>query len=128
MTSCCLLCSRLTIGFIFPQELRRGADSASIHSLALSRNCEWLAVSSDKGTVHVFALSENVATQSEEAQATNGSSADAGTYDSDGKAASSGNTNGGGTSPAAASRHNTTSMFKIVKVGSTNTEQQSTRS
>eukprot|EP00798_Chlamydomonas_sp_ICE-L_P004834 gene4834-34587_t len=42
------------------QELRRGADPAIIYSLALSRNCEWLAVSSDKGTVHVFALSEAV--------------------------------------------------------------------
>ncbi|KAF5836362.1 WD40-repeat-containing domain protein [Dunaliella salina] len=44
------------------QELRRGADPAVVHSLAFSRGCEWLAVSSDKSTVHVFALAEGVAT------------------------------------------------------------------
>ena len=40
------------------QELRRGADPACIYSLAFSRaeTPEWLAVSSDKGTVHVFKL------------------------------------------------------------------------
>ncbi|GIL72311.1 hypothetical protein Vretimale_3989 [Volvox reticuliferus] len=43
------------------QELRRGADPAHIYSLALSRNCDWLALSSDKGTVHVFALGPAVA-------------------------------------------------------------------
>ncbi len=42
------------------QELRRGAEQAVIHSIALSRGCEWLAVSSDKGTVHIFSLSEAV--------------------------------------------------------------------
>jgi hypothetical protein len=40
--------------------LRRGADPACILSLAMSRGCEWLAACSDKGTVHVFALSEAV--------------------------------------------------------------------
>jgi hypothetical protein len=44
------------------QELRRGADPAVVHSLAFSRGCEWLAVSSDKSTVHVFALGGSVAT------------------------------------------------------------------
>ena len=44
-----------------PQELRRGADPAAIFSIALSKNCDWLAVSSGKGTVHVFALAEAVA-------------------------------------------------------------------
>ncbi|GLC67754.1 hypothetical protein PLESTF_000602000 [Pleodorina starrii] len=43
------------------QELRRGADPAHIYSLALNRTCEWLALTSDKGTVHVFALSPAVA-------------------------------------------------------------------
>lgn len=38
------------------QELRRGADRAEIHSLAFSPAGEWLSVSSDKGTVHVFAV------------------------------------------------------------------------
>lgn len=38
------------------QELRRGADPACIYSIAFSRGAQWLAVSSDKGTVHVFSL------------------------------------------------------------------------
>ncbi|KAF6142675.1 hypothetical protein GIB67_015161 [Kingdonia uniflora] len=38
------------------QEVRRGADRAEIYSLAFSPTAEWLAVSSDKGTVHVFSL------------------------------------------------------------------------
>ncbi|XP_019158626.1 PREDICTED: autophagy-related protein 18a-like [Ipomoea nil] len=38
------------------QELRRGADRAEIYSLAFSSTAQWLAVSSDKGTVHVFNL------------------------------------------------------------------------
>ncbi|CAL0316567.1 unnamed protein product [Lupinus luteus] len=38
------------------QEVRRGADRAEIYSLAFSHTAQWLAVSSDKGTVHVFNL------------------------------------------------------------------------
>lgn len=38
------------------QEVRRGADRAEIYSLAFSSSAQWLAVSSDKGTVHVFNL------------------------------------------------------------------------
>ncbi|KAI4301774.1 hypothetical protein L6164_035021 [Bauhinia variegata] len=38
------------------QEVRRGADRAEIYSLAFSATAQWLAVSSDKGTVHVFGL------------------------------------------------------------------------
>ncbi|KAG9459232.1 hypothetical protein H6P81_003740 [Aristolochia fimbriata] len=38
------------------QEVRRGADKADIYSIALSPNVQWLAVSSDKGTVHIFSL------------------------------------------------------------------------
>lgn len=38
------------------QEVRRGADRAEIYSLAFSSKAQWLAVSSDKGTVHVFSL------------------------------------------------------------------------
>ncbi|GFQ05704.1 autophagy-related protein 18a [Phtheirospermum japonicum] len=41
------------------QEVRRGADRAEIHSLAFSDTAQWLAVSSDKGTVHVFNLKVN---------------------------------------------------------------------
>uniref|UniRef100_A0A6N2LE91 Autophagy-related protein 18a n=1 Tax=Salix viminalis TaxID=40686 RepID=A0A6N2LE91_SALVM len=38
------------------QEVRRGADRAGIHSLAFSSNAQFLAVSSDKGTVHIFSV------------------------------------------------------------------------
>ncbi|GFZ15132.1 autophagy 18 D-like protein [Actinidia rufa] len=38
------------------QEVRRGVDKADIYSIALSPNVQWLAVSSDKGTVHIFSL------------------------------------------------------------------------
>lgn len=41
------------------QELRRGTDQALIYSIALSKCCQWLAVSSDKGTIHVFALNKD---------------------------------------------------------------------
>ncbi|RCV15984.1 hypothetical protein SETIT_3G100300v2 [Setaria italica] len=38
------------------QEVRRGRDQADIYSIALSPNVQWLAVCSDKGTLHVFSL------------------------------------------------------------------------
>lgn len=38
------------------QEVRRGVERAEIYSIALSPSVQWLAVSSDKGTVHVFNL------------------------------------------------------------------------
>lgn len=38
------------------QELRRGADRAEIHSLTFSPSGEFLCVSSDKGTIHIFAV------------------------------------------------------------------------
>ncbi|KAF7818224.1 autophagy-related protein 18a-like [Senna tora] len=41
------------------QEVRRGANVAEIYSLAFSSTAQWLAVSSDKGTVHVFTLKAN---------------------------------------------------------------------
>lgn len=31
-------------------------DKAEIYSIALSPNVQWLAVSSDKGTIHIFSL------------------------------------------------------------------------
>ncbi|KAF8753616.1 hypothetical protein HU200_011585 [Digitaria exilis] len=34
--------------------LRRGADRAKINSMAFSPDSKWLAVSSDKGTIHIF--------------------------------------------------------------------------
>jgi len=38
------------------QELRRGADPADICSIGFSPSPAWLAVASDKGTVHIFSL------------------------------------------------------------------------
>lgn len=40
------------------QELRRGADHAEIYSICFSKTVEWLAISSDKGTIHIFALKD----------------------------------------------------------------------
>jgi WD40 repeat protein len=37
-------------------KVRRGVDRAEINSIALSPNVQWLAASSDKGTVHIFNL------------------------------------------------------------------------
>lgn len=37
-------------------QVRRGAERAEIYSLAFSSGAQWLAVSSDKGTVHVFSI------------------------------------------------------------------------
>lgn len=56
------------------QEVRRGLDKAEICSIALSPNVQWLAVSSDKGTVHIFNLRVRVAGE----DARNGQSAIAG--------------------------------------------------
>ncbi|XP_047319908.1 autophagy-related protein 18c-like isoform X2 [Impatiens glandulifera] len=42
------------------QEVRRGVDQADIYCIALSPNVQWLAVSSDKGTVHIFSLKVRV--------------------------------------------------------------------
>ncbi|KAK1558087.1 hypothetical protein QYE76_018187 [Lolium multiflorum] len=46
------------------QEVRRGLDKAEIYSIALSPNVQWLAVSSDKGTVHIFSLKVRVSEDS----------------------------------------------------------------
>ena len=37
-------------------ELRRGADAATLYCIAFSHDSDFLVVSSDKGTVHIFAL------------------------------------------------------------------------
>lgn len=42
------------------QELRRGSDRAEIYSLSFSSPSQWLAVSSDRGTIHVFGLKTNL--------------------------------------------------------------------
>jgi len=40
------------------RELRRGADKAEIYSIAFSPDSLWLAVTSDKGTTHLYGLAE----------------------------------------------------------------------
>ncbi|XP_078436521.1 autophagy-related protein 18c-like isoform X1 [Wolffia australiana] len=50
------------------QEVRRGADRAEIYGIALSPNLQWLGVSSDKGTVHVFSLRVRVSGEDVPAQ------------------------------------------------------------
>jgi len=40
------------------QELRRGADRALVYSICFDQLCKYLACSSDKGTVHIFKLSD----------------------------------------------------------------------
>jgi len=42
------------------QEMRRGVDQAIIYSVCFSQQSQWLATSSDKGTIHVFKLNDNV--------------------------------------------------------------------
>uniref|UniRef100_A0A2N9EVH5 BCAS3 domain-containing protein n=1 Tax=Fagus sylvatica TaxID=28930 RepID=A0A2N9EVH5_FAGSY len=50
------------------QEVRRGGNRAEIYSIALSPNVQWLAVSSDKGTVHIFSLRVRVVGEDSSAQ------------------------------------------------------------
>jgi WD40 repeat protein len=53
------------------QELRRGADHAEIQSICFSpKTCSWLAVSSDKGTIHIFRIRHK--TQNGKSKAKNG--------------------------------------------------------
>ncbi len=40
------------------QEVRRGAGNADIYSICFNSTSQWLAVSSDKGTIHVFSLNK----------------------------------------------------------------------
>ena len=53
------------------QELRRGVEGACIYSLAFSKgdSPEWLAVSSDKGTIHIFSLQQKAAKASNSTRA-----------------------------------------------------------
>lgn len=36
--------------------MRRGSDKAEIYSIAFDKNSNWLACSSDKGTIHIFSV------------------------------------------------------------------------
>jgi WD repeat-containing protein 45 len=40
------------------QELRRGIDRAEIYCLVFNSTSEWMACSSDKGTIHIYSVSE----------------------------------------------------------------------
>mgnify|MGYP001083680742 CR=1 FL=1 len=68
------------------QEVRRGADRADIYSISFSPDSRFFCTSSDKGTIHIFALNNDNQNPSEQAPPiTNGS-------------------NGNSTSPSALSR------------------------
>jgi len=41
------------------QEVRRGSDKAEIYSIAFDKLSNWIACSSDKGTIHIFHVSKN---------------------------------------------------------------------
>lgn len=60
-------------------QLRRGAERAEIYSIAFSANLHWLAVSSDKGTVHVFGLKRSTEETRSEAMPTAASPSSNGT-------------------------------------------------
>lgn len=49
------------------QELRRGADRAEIYSMAFNANSSFLAVSSDRGTIHIFNIEEDPSAAQEQA-------------------------------------------------------------
>jgi hypothetical protein len=87
------------------QELRRGADQARIFSLSFSKDCAWLAVSSDKGTVHVFSLSGG---------GTSGGGSGGGSGPPAG-AEEAGGASPGGSDGGAKQRQNPTSMLSFVK-------------
>lgn len=81
------------------QELRRGADRAEIYSIAFHPTSAWLAVSSDKGTIHIFALQKT--------KDSNESTSSSSTSSSSSSSSSSNST--------AVSRSNPTSSFSFLK-------------
>ncbi|GAB4820207.1 hypothetical protein N2152v2_007253 [Parachlorella kessleri] len=91
------------------QEVRRGSDPARIYSLAFSRGewPDWLAVTSDKGTLHVFSLRRGMG-QGEAARGGGGGSS--------GGASSSNGSNAAatGADDASPTRANPTSALSFV--------------
>lgn len=71
--TCIIFAYYLIFWTINSQELRRGADPACIYSIAFSKGDRphWLALSSDKGTVHVFSLDQRQPSPEAGAAATN---------------------------------------------------------
>ena len=53
------------------QELRRGSEKAEIYSIAFDSNSKYLACSSDRGTIHIFNLKNDVNDNNNEQQAEN---------------------------------------------------------
>lgn len=49
-------------------KLRRGKDKAEVNCISFSSDSEWLCVSSDRGTVHIFNLANNGGSESAKAQ------------------------------------------------------------
>eukprot|EP00877_Chromochloris_zofingiensis_P013096 jgi/Chrzof1/803/Cz01g29120.t1 len=95
------------------QELRRGTEPAHIYSIAMSPNCDWLAVSSDKGTVHVFSLANNVQTMaSDKVEAATNS---ANPMLNGGPASPTALPGGSDGASTSGPRHNPTSVFSMVK-------------
>jgi len=101
------------------QELRRGADRAEIYSICFHPSSAWLAVSSDKATVHIFSLkasskgagsasgnAQDAAAQQQSLDRPNGQSVEE-------KAGSSSGSSG--SSSAVAKKSNPTSSFSFMK-------------
>lgn len=105
------------------QELRRGADRAEIYSIAFNYSSQWLAVSSDKGTVHIFktgAAAAAAAAASAGGGAIAGGGAGAGgdgaeEKGGDGAAGGAGGGAGGAGGGAGASKANPKSSFSFMK-------------
>jgi len=58
------------------KELRRGADKAEIYSISFSADSQWICVSSDKGTVHVYGLNVENGKSEEESKDTSNKNKD----------------------------------------------------
>lgn len=89
------------------REVRRGADRAEIYSITFSSSAQWLAISSDKGTVHIFSLSDS--TIREEARRLMR------TYGNGSGNGNNSNVSGDGYSPVTYAGNNPTSSLSFVK-------------
>jgi uncharacterized membrane protein YgcG len=100
------------------QELRRGADRATIYCIALSRSARWLATTSDKGTCHVFKLNDAVvvgAELAEDAESSLGASGGDRGAAGGGGGGGGGSMAGGGGALAKASTENSRSSLAFMR-------------
>ncbi len=107
------------------QELRRGADRAEIYSICFDPLSTWLAVSSDKGTIHIFSLRSGGGSGDAKEEAKRGAIAGGAAGPGERKEAAQGGAAGGaagaaGSAPAApaaavAKKSNPTSSFSFMK-------------